>query len=136
MTILHDGSRVFTSQRQVSQAKHDLTRALSLNFTDAALRAQLTGQLQAADQAVKTAWVFPRLGVGARRMFWIGWFFALYLAFALPSALFPAKSGFGVLFGLVLAGGLVWLFIRLYRAPVWKRDEKRTRNAVTRAGVQ
>jgi tetratricopeptide (TPR) repeat protein len=137
LTLLHNGTAVFTSLRQVEQARGDVNRALSLNFVDQPLRARLTGQLNWAAGALKTTWVFPRTSVGARRLMWVGWVFALYLAFAIPSTMVgPSASGVGFVLGVLLAAGLVWVFLRLYRVPAWKRDEKWTRGAVQRVGIQ
>jgi alpha-glucoside transport system substrate-binding protein len=54
MTIVNDGSLVLAGV-QVAQAKDDLRRALSLNFTDPGLRARLAGQLSSMDAATRMA---------------------------------------------------------------------------------
>ncbi len=135
LTVLHDNSVLFTSAQQITRARLDIARALSLRFQDDGLRSQLDVQLREANQAAQSVWSFPPKATdGARWARRIGWLVAAWFAFVIPSSAVQPQ-GFGVILGLIALAAVWWGFFKLYRKPAWQRNAQRFRHRVRRWGI-
>lgn len=136
LTMLNDGSYVFTSSQQVQRGRTDLHYALSLPLSDGDLIGRLNARVQQADRAEQRVWAFPAgvgcSGVGARIVGWIGLF--LLALIVIPLAL-PNSPGLGFLALFAAFAAVIWSFFRAYRKPGWAKNSAMTRYHVVRPGI-
>lgn len=130
ITVLHDGTVMFTSPVQIDRARMDLQRARSLGFDDPDVRHRIDAQLQEAERSAASVWVWP---AGAGR--WIGWVVLGWLSLAIPMGLVSSPEALGVFLGLLAFAGVIWLFYKLHRQPGWQRNRKRFGPAVRTWGI-
>ncbi|WP_420120070.1 hypothetical protein [Nakamurella sp.] len=136
LTMLHDGSHVFTSPAQIHQARTDLHYALSLPLTDADLTERLGVRVDQAGLADRKAWSFPAgvgcSGVGLRILGWLG---LILLALVAIPGLFRNSAGLGGLVLIAAVALIVWGFVRVYRRPRWSANRNVYRYQVARWGI-
>lgn len=129
LTVLNDGSRVFTSSQQVARSQSDLHRALSLPIDSGDLIDRLSAKVAAADNAAQRQWSFPP-GNGLGRT--IGWFLLVMFALIIPGM---TASNAGPFIGLIVLALVIWVFVRVYRKPGWAKNAARLRVYVNRWGI-
>lgn len=136
LTMLHDGTVVFTSPAQIEQARTDLHYALNLPLTDADLVERLRARIDQAGLAEHKVWSFPAgagcSGVGLRILGWLG--LILVALVAIPS-LFRNSAGLGALVLIAAIALIVWSFFRVYRRPGWANNTNVYRYQVARRGI-
>ena len=136
LTMLHDGTHLFTSPAQIHQARTDLHYALSLPLTDGDLIGRLTARVDEAGAAEDKVWSFPAgagcSGVGLRILGWLG--LILVALVAIPS-LFRNSAGLGLLVLIAAIALIVWGFFRVYRRPLWVNNRNVYRHGVARWGI-
>lgn len=135
LTVLTNGATIFTSEKQIAQARFTVDRAMSLQFDDDGLRTRLSRQLQDADSAAKSVWSFPPKpsgGIAWGR--WIGWILLAWIALGLPASAVKT-AGLGALLGFVALGAVIWAFFKIYRKPGWQRNLNRNKSFVQQWGI-
>lgn len=122
MTLLSDGTRVFTNGDQVDWATGMLAFALSLPFDDAQVRGVIENRQSYVAKQKDLKW---SLGFGAT--------VAFVLVILVLGGMMGSAGGIGGLLTLIIWGGGGFLLFSIARQPQWKIIDKQTRGLQVRA---
>lgn len=126
-TGLPDGSRVITAASQASLTRDYGQRALALEFRDDELRRDIRENVTLANQAESKRWmharpILLRLYIAA---------VAVLLFFGLVSLGVGKAANAAVgLFALLIAGGIIAIYVLRHRKFVWEHDAETARQVI------
>lgn len=123
-THLRDGSVTITRPEQIALTRTHLRRAQQLKFDDDELRSNLAHNLRVADAAEQPKFRFPGLSLVGVVDSCQGMFMMILLVgffwIGIPAIGFAINPFLGIL----VTGGMGWLFYTLAWQPGWKRTAK------------